>query len=89
MELVSSGKLAANAVAAAQIADGAVTQSKLGTIQSITLATGDTVTYDETNNTLKLNVNGCTSVQLAPIIFGTSATAPSGNFPKGTLYMTT
>ncbi len=85
---VSAGKLAANAVAAAQIADGAVTQSKLGTIQSITLATGDTVTYDEANNTLKLNVNGCTSVQLAPIIFGTSATAPSGSFPKGTLYMT-
>ena len=85
---VIAGKIGVNAVAAAQIADGAVTQSKLGTIQSITLASGDTVTYDAANNLLKLNVSGCTSVQLAPIVFGTSASAPSGTFPKGTLYLT-
>ena len=85
---VTAGKIGANAVATAQIAEEAVTQTKLGIIQSITLASGDTISYDETNNTLKLNVNGCTSVQLAPIIFGTSAAAPSGTFPKGTLYMT-
>ncbi len=85
---VGAGKISANAVAASQIAEGAVTQLKLGTIQSITLDSGDTVTYDAANNILKLNVSGCTSVQLAPIVFGTSASAPSGTYPKGTLYLT-
>lgn len=85
---VVAGKIGLNAVTEAEIANGEVTQSKLGTIQSITLDSGDTVTYDAPNNLLKLNVNGCTSVQLAPIVFGTSMSPPAGTFPKGTLYLT-
>ncbi len=77
---------AAGAVGASNLADGSVGTAKLGTVQTITLDNGDTITYDAANNQLKLNVSGCTAVALAPIVFGTAASPPAGTYPKGTLY---
>lgn len=83
---VGSSEIAANAVGSSEIAANAVGTSELGTINSMTLASGDTLTWS--GNTLWLNVNGCTSVQLVPIVFGTSQNPPGGTYPKGTLYLT-
>jgi len=68
-------------------ADGWVTEDRLGTIQRITLATGDTLTYYAAGNQLSLNVAGCTAVQLCPIVVGTSASPPAGTYPVGTIYV--
>ncbi len=89
---VTEMKIGEYAVTAAKIMDGQVTQPKLGTIQQITLASGDTLVYDNTSNTLRLKVAECLAtnpngVQLAPIVYGTSATPPSGNYPAGTIYI--
>lgn len=84
---VTTDKIAAEAITAVKIGNGSVTQAKLGTIQSITLDSGDTITYDTASNKLKLNVSGCTSVMLAPMVIGTSATAPAGTYPAGTIYV--
>lgn len=86
-ESIDNEHLAANAVLTEHITDGNVTQEKLGTIQEITLDTGDTLTYDTVNNKVKLNVSGCTAVELCPIVFGTSASAPEGTYPAGTMYV--
>jgi len=67
-------------------ADGAVGANNLGVIQTFKLDTGDTITYNPTTNQVFLNISGCTSVQLAPIVFGTSAPPPAGTYPKGTVY---
>lgn len=70
------------------IEDGAVTTDKLGTIEEITMASGDKILYNAANNTFELSVSGCTTVQLCPVVFGTSENPPAGTFPKGTLYLT-
>lgn len=84
---VTETKLGEYAVTAAKIMDGQVTQSKLGTIQQMTLDTGDTLVYDAAGNRIKLLVSGCSEVQLAPIVYGTNATPPAGNYPAGTIYI--
>jgi len=83
---VTTAKIADNTVTTAKIANGAVTYAKLGKIQSITLDTGDTISYSASTNELKLNVSGCTSVALCPIVYGT-ASSISGTYPKGTIYI--
>lgn len=94
---VTASKIADGAITGTKIAGGAVTEEKLGgyavttgklgIINSITMASGDTISYDNSTDILKLNVSGCMSVQLAPIVFGTGVTPPSGVYPKGTLYI--
>lgn len=83
---VTEGKIGAGAVTQTKIGDAAVGTAQLGTVQTITLDTGDTITYNTTNNQLELNVSGCTKVYLCPMIYGTDATPPAGTYPKGTVY---
>jgi hypothetical protein len=78
-----------DAVTAKKIADGIVTTAKLGTITEITMATGDKIRYDNSDNTFRLAVSGCTEVQLCPCVQGTNPVAPSGTYPKGTVYFIT
>lgn len=81
-----------NSIDTGHVRNASVTQDKLGTIQTVTLDSGDTLVYDATNNKLKLKVAECLStlpdgVQLAPIVFGTGSTPPSGTYPAGTIYV--
>jgi hypothetical protein len=84
---ITQSKMTDDSIGTDELIDGNVTEDKLGTIQTITLDTGDTLTYDTANNVLELNVSGATSVQLAMIVFGTGASPPAGTFPQGTVYM--
>lgn len=47
------------------------------------------ISYNPDDGTLMLNIPGCESVQLCPCVQGTNPTAPSGTYPKGTIYFIT
>lgn len=56
-------------------------------IEEITLDSGDSLEYDKANNVLRILVDGCEAVQLAPVIYGTTDSPPAGTYPKGTIYI--
>lgn len=86
---VDTCKLADGAVTHDKISDGEVWESKLGRILNLNFTTGgDKIFYNPSTNQLFLHVEGCTNVQLCPIVFGTSSTPPAGTYPKGTVYLT-
>ncbi len=84
---VISTKIAANAVTSDKIANEAVNTEKLGQVSSITMATGDTISYNNSNDKLMLNVAGCIPVQLCPVVYGTGPAPSAGSYPAGTLYI--
>jgi|GEM_PF-3684095 len=84
---VTNTKIMNAQITSQKLAAGAVTADKLGTIGAITMASGDTLSYDNENDVLKLCVSGCAPVQLIPVVFGTSDSPPQGTYPKGTLYI--
>lgn len=49
--------------------------------------TDGTVIWDSVNKKLTYTAAGCNTVQLAPIVYGTSANAPAGIYPAGTMYV--
>lgn len=67
-------------------ADGAVGTSNLGTITEITMGSGTKIKFNNSDKTFRLAVSGCAEVPLAPVLFGTSVSPPTGTYPKGTLY---
>jgi hypothetical protein len=84
---VTTAKIADQAVSTDQLADYSITPVKLNNIYAMPLDTGDYLTYNQSANELKLSISGCTPVSLVPVVYGTSATPPSGTFPKGTIYI--
>lgn len=84
---VTEGKVGAKAITSTKIGDDAVGTDQLGTIQEITLDTGDTIEYDTTNNQIQFKQSGCETVYLCPVIYGTDASPPAGTYPKGTIYI--
>jgi hypothetical protein len=84
---VTREKIADKAVSTDQIADYCITPIKLNYIDIISLDIGDYLIYNKATNELTLAISGCTPVALAPIVYGTSPTPPSGTFPKGTIYI--
>lgn len=89
---INGQHITGNSIETGHVKNAAITQDKLSTIQTITLAAGDTLVYDNTNGMLRLKVAECLAtnpngVQLAPVVYGTSATPPSGNYPAGTIYI--
>ncbi|MDD5018582.1 MAG: hypothetical protein PHO15_10860 [Eubacteriales bacterium] len=82
---VTAAKIGAGAVTAAKIGTGAVTTAKLGLVSSITLGDNDTLTYDDTNNYLKLVTDGSSARKIPTVIVSTSS--PSGTYPDGTIWI--
>ncbi len=91
---ITSDKLANGAVTGDKLSAGAISGEKLGVMKSITLDLRpdvgadkkDSLDYDAANRKLKLSIAGMTSAQLAPVVYGTSATI-SGSYPAGTIYV--
>lgn len=89
---VTPTKIKSGAVQTDKIADGAVTAAKMGEVSSLLLkrraeASADTLAYNADAKTLILGVVGMTAVQLAPVVYGTGASAPGGTYPSGTIYV--
>lgn len=84
---VTTPKIGDGAVTTAKYADKSITSDKLSNIQIIPLDSGDSITFNPSINELSLNISGCASVPLVPVIYGTFATPPPGTFPKGTIYI--
>lgn len=84
---VTTAKLDDKSVTTEKYADYSITPKKLYHIDAIPLDVGDYLKYNQSANELKLSISGCTSVSLVPVVYGTSATPPSGTFPKGTIYI--
>lgn len=92
---VNTDQLLDGAVTANKMRAGTITADKLGVMQKFILnmrpdvgtSANDNITYDTELKKLKLNVAGLTSTQLAPVVYGTSATPPAGTYPPGTIYV--
>jgi hypothetical protein len=85
---VTESKIDTGAVTTNKLADSSVTQAKLGAISTVKLGNGVTLSYTSTYpSQLVLRIPGLRPVQLCPVVFGTSATPPSDNFPIGTIYV--
>ncbi len=91
---VGTAQLADAAVTGDKLSAGAISGEKLGVMRSIALDLRpdvgadkkDSLEYDAANRKLKLSIAGITSAQLAPVVYGTSATI-SGSYPAGTIYV--
>lgn len=92
---VESSQLADNAVTSLKLVDGAVTTSKLGETSRLLLdveAEEDLTVTDRDriefrNGQVKLYLNDCEPVLMAPIVIDTEQSPPDGVFPIGTLYV--
>jgi len=93
---VTTSKLANNGVTTDKLNAGAVTEAKLSALAGLTMISGahikfgsidDYVYYDSDLKKLMLKLNGCTAVQLAPVIVSAQTAPADGTYPAGTLYV--
>ena len=89
-----ASKIADGSITMEKIADGNVTAAKIAPLSTVMIASSGHINFASTadyiyynSNRLMLHVNGCCDVQLTPILYGTSTSPTSGNYPAGTLYI--